>query len=65
MYFYIANSITVFGYEINCLYIQIAFILAELLFLSNIYGKKQGLTICLIYFVFVVINLMFIFSNLV
>ena len=65
MYFFIADSVNILEIEVNCLYVQVAFILIEAFFFSSIYGKKQGLTICLIYFILVVLNLMFIFSNLV
>lgn len=64
MYFYMANSVTIFGYEVNCLYIQLVFILIESLLMSFVYGKKQGLTICLIFVITVAINLFFIMSNL-
>lgn len=65
MYFYIENSVIVFGKEINCLYVQIAFILIESLLLSFVYGKKQGLLICLIYVIIIALNLFFIMANLV
>ena len=65
MYFYIANSVMIFGKEINVLYIQVAFILLELFMLSGIYGKKQGIAVCLIYVLLVVCNVWFILANLV
>lgn len=65
MYFYIVNSVIVFGREINVIYIQVAFILLEMFMLSGIYGKKQGLTICLIYVLLVASNIWFILANLV
>lgn len=65
MYFYIENSVVIFGKEINCLYIQVAFILLESLLLSFVYGKKQGLFICLIYVIIIAVNLFFIMANLV
>ncbi len=65
MYFFIANSVMVFGKEINVLYIQVAFVLLELLIVSGIYGKKQGLFVCLIYTLLVASNIWFIIANLV
>lgn len=65
MYFYITDSVIVFGREINVLYIQVVFILLEMFMLSGIYGKKQGLTICLIYVLLVASNIWFILANLV
>lgn len=65
MYFYIVNSVNVFGKEINVIYIQVAFILLEMFMLSGIYGKKQGLTICLIYVLLTAGNIWFILANLV
>jgi len=65
MYFYIENSVIIFGQEINCLYIQVTFILLESLLLSFVYGKKQGLLICLIYVIVIAVNLFFIMANLV
>lgn len=63
MYFYIVDSVMILGKEINVLYIQLAFILLELFMLSGIYGKKQGLTVCLIYISLVACNLWFILTN--
>lgn len=65
MYFYIVNSVNVFGKEINVVYIQVAFILLEMFMLSGIYGKKQGLTVCLIYVLLTAGNIWFILANLV
>lgn len=65
MYFYIVDSVIVFGREINVLYIQVAFILLEMFMLSGIYGKKQGLTVCLIYVLLIAGNIWFILANLV
>lgn len=65
MYFYIADSVNIYGKSINVLYIQLAFLLVELFMLSGIYGKKQGLTICLIYVLLVAGNIWFILANLV
>lgn len=65
MYFYIADSVNIYGKSINVIYVQLAFLLLELFMLSGIYGKKQGLTICLIYVLLVAGNLWFILANLV
>lgn len=65
MYFYIVDSVIVFGREINVIYIQVAFILLEMFMLSGIYGKKQGLTVCLIYVLLIAGNIWFILANLV
>lgn len=65
MYFYIVDSVMIFEKEINVLYIQLAFILLEVFMLSGIYGKKQGLTVCLIYVLIIVCNVWFILANLV
>lgn len=65
MYFYIVNSVNVFGREINVLYIQLAFILIEMFMLSGIYGKKQGLAVCLLYVLLIAGNIWFIIANLV
>lgn len=65
MYFYIVNSVMVFGREINVLYIQLAFILIEMFMLSGIYGKKQGLAVCLLYVLLIAGNIWFIIANLV
>lgn len=65
MYFYIVDSVEIYGKSINVIYVQLAFLLLELFMLSGIYGKKQGLTICLIYVLLVAGNLWFILANLV
>lgn len=65
MYFYIVDSVMIFEREINVLYIQLGFILLEMFMLSGIYGKKQGITVCLIYVLLIVCNVWFILANLV
>ena len=65
MYFYIVDSVEIYGKSINVIYVHLAFLLLELFMLSGIYGKKQGLTICLIYVLLVAGNLWFILANLV
>lgn len=65
MYFYIVDSVMIFEREVNVLYIQLGFILLELFMLSGIYGKKQGLTVCLIYVLLIACNIWFILANLV
>lgn len=64
MYFYMQNTTNIFGYEINCLYAQLLFIIVESILMSAVYGKKQGLLICLIYVLVVAVNLIFILFNL-
>ena len=65
MYFYMVDSVNIFGQNVDVLYIQLIFILLELFMLSAIYGKKQGIVMCLIYLIVVTLNLWFGLINLV
>lgn len=62
-YFFIQDTALIFGKEFDTLYVLIGFLLLETFMLSGVFGKKQGLSFCLLYIILCVVNIMFIVAN--
>ncbi|MBR5227861.1 MAG: hypothetical protein IKV94_04395 [Clostridia bacterium] len=65
MYFFIQDSVVIYNREINTMYIIIGFVLLEVIILSTVYGKKQGLMSCLIFTLVVFFNFFFLINTLI